>query len=507
MNKTISGFLVAFGIIVSLGLTVPEAQGRDIVAVGKNATLPAGETAHDVVVVLGSASIDGTVEGDLVVVSGDLTLNGTAEHDVVVVGGKVILGPTAKIKNEAILVGSSLTRDPQATIEGNVAEILPNLHLPQLRGLLDWVSQGLMAGRLLPPGVPWVRAAIAVFLVIFLLIALLFKRPLLAGVETIEARPIASFFAGFLVFLLMVPVMILLAVSVVGIVLIPFLVSALVFAFLLGHVVIYQTVGFRFSEKLRAPGWPSVIAMLLGAAIFVVLYMVPILGFLMWKLVTILGIGAVTVAAFQSFRREKTSKTPTITFPAPNAATVATPAGLSAVAPVTTAPLAATAPSATPDVNPPPAPSIAPMPTAFAEPPRLNAVRTAASQTTGSFAPAGFWIRFCSMVLDFVLVGGLLAIVQLWPVFPLAWIAYHLGFWIWKGTTIGDIILGIKCVRTDGRPLNFAVAVVRGFSSFFSALAFGLGFFWAGWDQHKQAWHDKIAGTFMVKVPKGVSLV
>jgi len=34
-----------------------------------------------------------------------------------------------------------------------------------------------------------------------------------------------------------------------------------------------------------------------------------------------------------------------------------------------------------------------------------------------------------------------------------------------------------------------------------------LGFFWAGWDQQKQAWHDKIAGTFMVKVSKGVSLV
>jgi len=30
----------------------------------------------------------------------------------------------------------------------------------------------------------------------------------------------------------------------------------------------------------------------------------------------------------------------------------------------------------------------------------------------------------------------------------------------------------------------------------------GLGFFWAGWSREKQSWHDKIADTIIVKLPK-----
>ena len=50
-------------------------------------------------------------------------------------------------------------------------------------------------------------------------------------------------------------------------------------------------------------------------------------------------------------------------------------------------------------------------------------------------------------------------------------------------------------------------SVVRSLASCFSFIVFFLGFFWAGWDKEKQSWHDKIAGTIVVQVPKGVSLL
>ena len=62
-------------------------------------------------------------------------------------------------------------------------------------------------------------------------------------------------------------------------------------------------------------------------------------------------------------------------------------------------------------------------------------------------------------------------------------------------------------VRLDGQPMTFSVALVRSLSSFFSAFALFLGFFWAGWDKQRQAWHDKIAGTVVVAMPKGISLI
>jgi len=56
-------------------------------------------------------------------------------------------------------------------------------------------------------------------------------------------------------------------------------------------------------------------------------------------------------------------------------------------------------------------------------------------------------------------------------------------------------------------PIDFPVALVRCLAAFFSAIVALLGFFWAGWDKEKQSWHDKIAGTIKVRVPRGISLV
>jgi uncharacterized RDD family membrane protein YckC len=49
--------------------------------------------------------------------------------------------------------------------------------------------------------------------------------------------------------------------------------------------------------------------------------------------------------------------------------------------------------------------------------------------------------------------------------------------------------------------------IVRALACFFSLIVVGLGFFWIAFDPEKQGWHDKIAGTVVVKLPKGVSLV
>jgi len=91
--------------------------------------------------------------------------------------------------------------------------------------------------------------------------------------------------------------------------------------------------------------------------------------------------------------------------------------------------------------------------------------------------------------------------------FLLTWVIYHLVLWTWKGTTLGGIVLGLRIIRLDGQPMNFAVALVRVLGSFFSAAVLGLGFFWAGWSRDKQSWHDKIAGTVVVKSSKSASLL
>ena len=81
-------------------------------------------------------------------------------------------------------------------------------------------------------------------------------------------------------------------------------------------------------------------------------------------------------------------------------------------------------------------------------------------------------------------------------------LVYHVGFWTWKQTTVGGIVAHLRVVRMDGTPLSVGDALIRALGAMFSALALGLGFLWILRDPDRQAWHDKIAGTCVVKVPR-----
>ena len=76
-----------------------------------------------------------------------------------------------------------------------------------------------------------------------------------------------------------------------------------------------------------------------------------------------------------------------------------------------------------------------------------------------------------------------------------------------KGTTIGGVICGLKVVRLDDQPLDWTIAVVRALTAFLSFAVGGLGFIWVAFDDEKQSWHDKVAGTTIVRVPKGTPLL
>jgi uncharacterized RDD family membrane protein YckC len=115
--------------------------------------------------------------------------------------------------------------------------------------------------------------------------------------------------------------------------------------------------------------------------------------------------------------------------------------------------------------------------------------------------------------LDLVIVGILSGITgglfaRLVPAYPLVVaLAYFAGMWAWKGTTIGGVVLSLRVVRLDNGPVTFPVALVRGLGAALSAVVLFLGFLWIAWDDEKQGWHDRIAGTVVVRLPRGTPLV
>jgi uncharacterized RDD family membrane protein YckC len=136
-----------------------------------------------------------------------------------------------------------------------------------------------------------------------------------------------------------------------------------------------------------------------------------------------------------------------------------------------------------------------------------------------STAPkAGWWARFFALFLDNLILGipaailliiivaaagkngtGLVLIV--YGLLIIAVVAYFVYFWTKDGQTLGNRALNIRVVKTDGSLLTVGGAIVRYIGYLLDSIIFGLpiGYIWAAFDTQKQAWHDKIAGTIVVK--------
>ncbi|MDI6831491.1 MAG: RDD family protein [Actinomycetota bacterium] len=141
---------------------------------------------------------------------------------------------------------------------------------------------------------------------------------------------------------------------------------------------------------------------------------------------------------------------------------------------------------------------------------------------------AGFWIRFVAAFIDGIIVS--VAFLPLNLIFSaLSDRFYFWGSWDWRegvsvglvilfnlirigvgwayytvmtgryGATLGKMLLKLKVVGEDMGPVSYGTAALREIvGKFLSGLVCALGYIWAGFDDRKQAWHDKIAHTFVI---------
>lgn len=474
---------------------------KDLVRVGGDVHVEAGDEIAEAVVVLGDVRMDGSVRRDLVVVCGDAEVNGTVAGDMVVVMGKLKLGPKAHLRRDVVVVGGALEKAVGAQIDGQPVEVNLNKLLPNLGPLGRWLRGGLLLGRPLPPEVGLAWFMIGLHFLIYLIIALLLPGPVTSCVRTLDAKALPAFFVGLLGFVALLLLFTILLLTGFGLLLWPFLGLAAIGALLLGKTATFNYLGLQVLRRFNPETGPgSLLAFLAGSALVCLLYMVPILGVVAWAFLLNLAFGAVIMAAFAAMRKNgKNGGQPGAAQLQPAAAAAAASGG-------------AGSPGTVPaDLSMPWAPAQG---ASLSGPVAVAPVAAAVGLTApGALSPAeyatlprvGFWLRLAATGLDFVPLAVLTA--KVFPLFPLIWVAYHIGMWSWKGTTVGGSVCGIRVVRVDGRPVDFSVALVRSLASVFSGLVLGVGFFWAGWSAERQAWHDKIAGTIIVKVPKGVALI
>ena len=464
---------------------------RGILRIAQGYTLPANHAIPSVTTVFGDVQIEGHVYRDVVVNLGSARIAKTAviRGSLIVIGGSTTIEEGAVVERDMVVVGGTATAPPGFSPHGEHVVIGSQWFGEALRDLLPWVTRGLLLGRPIVPDLEWVWAIVGIFFLIYLTLNLVFDRGVAAAADTVVQRPLSTFLTGLLVLLLTVPVLAIIAASVIGLVIVPFLLCAVVIAALVGKTAVARAIGRAVTRpELPERRLAAFIAFAIGFAFLTLAYMVPVLGFLVWALTSVIGMGAASMT-FRSFiRRERQVAVP--------------PAAPAPVAPVGTIESA--------DAHGPAAPlHVPPVEASAVDPGHAPVPPPAFTQGLARYPRAAFLDRVAAFALDAILVGVLNAWLNMdrqegFYFFLL--LVYHVAFWSWKGTTLGGIICSIKVVRTHGAELRPVDAVVRGLSSVFSIVALGIGCLWMLQDPERQMWHDKIAGTLVVKVPRDVVL-
>ena len=135
------------------------------------------------------------------------------------------------------------------------------------------------------------------------------------------------------------------------------------------------------------------------------------------------------------------------------------------------------------------------------------------------FEYVGFWPRVGASLIDTVLL-----LIILLPIIhavygPAYWVSESLiqgpfdflvsyvlpaiaviGFWVARQATPGKMAIGAKIVDAKtGRPASTGQLVRRYLGYYVSSIPLFLGIFWVAFDDKKQGWHDKLAGTVVVR--------
>jgi len=500
---------------------------NEVVGIGQDVHIKADERVGEAIVIFGNLIVDGMVDNQVVVIGGRVKINGPVGEMVLVLSNGE-LGADASIKHDAVVVGGRLENPHSVKIGGSTVSI--EQHFPQFGAGLDWFRQGLVLGRPVVPALRMTWIVAGAFLAFYLFIALILGRAVNSTAVTLETKPGGTLLAA-LLFLPGFPLFILLLLATgIGVLLVPFVMIALFFAALFGKVAFLAFVG---RAVLRPAGANTmgiaVLATLIGGIIVTLLYGIWYLGFALWALTTWIGIGMVIMTLISALKRERpkpAAKTPIGPAPVPagSAPTSTAPAATAPAVSSLTLPMSAAVASgivgdavdeasAGGVAGNAPESTVAPESAAAPEaPPPIPPVQATSSLVSSPISAVGyeranFGIRLAAILIDVILVGAVIGPLGGGGMFPIFLGLYCALLWFYRGTSVGGIICGLKIVRLDGRALDLPTAIVRTLGAFLSVICVGLGFLWVIWDPEKQTWHDKIAGTTVIRVPKGMSLV
>jgi hypothetical protein len=235
-----------------------------------------GKIIGDVVVLGSNLDNFGVIKRDIAIFGGNFNNQGIADGDIFVAGGTVKLGSGSSVNGSISIVGGSLERDTLTIVKGDIKTVeikMLGKTLPKIGSMLK-LSKGFPKALTLTTSAIIFLISLGGFFVITLLVVLIFPKPVEKIAEKTQVNIWIPIAIGFGIQLLIVPLIVLLAVSIIGIPIIPLFILAVFACLIIGLTSVYYLIGTRI--KSTTDGKQGLIGKF--ALGFIVIMAIPILG-------------------------------------------------------------------------------------------------------------------------------------------------------------------------------------------------------------------------------------
>lgn len=254
----------------------PPVEAKNILKAGRDITVEQGQQVDNVAAI-----------------GGQITVKGLVEQNVLAIGGSVVLTNNAVVRGNVIVMGGVVAQGSGALVFGDITEInsvtLSEAFKSAMRGELSGWSLILDVISL---------CFFAIILIIALFMTLVLPQTMTAIACAIQEHKVKSFFWGFLTTLLIVPFFMLLAISIIGIFLIPVAFTVLILASIIGFIAFGSLAGnFIITRLFRNARKSLVKETLLGLSLLWLLGWSPFyIGMVVKVLAITFGLGGVVLS-------------------------------------------------------------------------------------------------------------------------------------------------------------------------------------------------------------------
>ncbi|MBU1185252.1 MAG: hypothetical protein KJ663_08740 [Proteobacteria bacterium] len=284
------GIKLSVILLLMLGLLLGPAAasaagGKNIVKIGADVKIEAGEKVRNVLTI-----------------GGQITVSGAVEKNVVAIGGPVVLTRTAFVGGNVVSLGGVIVIARDAEVGGSLTEINSS-------NLIETFTTAVSSEW---EGWSWIFAMISlsiflVILVLAMLIVALLPKPVRIVSEAISENTFKVVLCGLLGLVLIAPLALLLTISVVGIALIPLEMIFVVCSVLLGFIAVGQLIGMKILLLLKRPNPGILRETFWGLIILWFIGWLPYIGWMVKAVAIVVGMGGVLVTRFGTHQGWKTA--------------------------------------------------------------------------------------------------------------------------------------------------------------------------------------------------------